>query len=93
MIMIITRTASSYEQGPSPPARLGPHALQSPQKLAWDLEKKLNWRKWAWPIANHSAPFRECGGYKVFECETYSVGVIGKTALAEVIAPSAGGYM
>ena len=30
----LTRTASSYERGPSPPARLGPHAPQSPRKLA-----------------------------------------------------------
>ena len=33
-IIIITRTSSSYEQGPSPPARLGPCAPQSPPKLA-----------------------------------------------------------
>ena len=37
-----------------------------------------------------SAPFRESG--EDFEC-VYGVGVIGKNALAKVIASSAGGYM
>ena len=32
-------------------------------------------------------------GYKVFECATYGLGVIGKNVFSYVIAPPAGRYM
>ena len=53
----------------------------------WIFDRCCEKTLWAWPIAKWFSSIQGIWEYKVFECATYSLGVIGKDMFSEVIAP------